>query len=226
MSEKSIIIIGAGIAGLSAGCYTQMNGFDTEIYEMHTIPGGLCTAWKRKGFTFDGCIHWLTGSSPKNLFYKLWEALGMVQGKQFITYEYYTQAIDEHGNKSISYTNPDKLQEHMLSLSQKDGKLIKGIINDIKKLMNMHMPIDYGIGNLIKMLPMMRMFRKYSMPVSELASRFTNPVLKNLFQCAFDWHKLSAQTLFALRKQSFRTPKALPIFQSKTISHYYNYLIW
>ena len=49
MAEKSIIIIGAGIAGLSAGCYGQMNGYRTHIFEMHSLPGGLCTAWKRRG---------------------------------------------------------------------------------------------------------------------------------------------------------------------------------
>ena len=42
-------IIGAGVSGLAVGCYLQMNGFDTEIFEMHNQPGGLCTAWKRKG---------------------------------------------------------------------------------------------------------------------------------------------------------------------------------
>jgi phytoene dehydrogenase-like protein len=41
--DKSIIIIGAGIAGLSTGCYCQMNGYNTQIFEMHTIPGGVCT---------------------------------------------------------------------------------------------------------------------------------------------------------------------------------------
>ena len=34
--DKSIIIIGAGIAGLSAGCYGQMNGYNTRIFEMGT----------------------------------------------------------------------------------------------------------------------------------------------------------------------------------------------
>ena len=62
--EKSIIIIGAGIAGLSAGCYGQMNGYRTRIFEMHTTPGGLCTTWKRTGYKIDGCIHWLVGSWP------------------------------------------------------------------------------------------------------------------------------------------------------------------
>ncbi|MFC2009229.1 NAD(P)-binding protein, partial [Chloroflexota bacterium] len=33
MAEKTIAIIGAGIAGLSTGCYARMNGFDVDIYE-------------------------------------------------------------------------------------------------------------------------------------------------------------------------------------------------
>jgi thioredoxin reductase len=32
MNNPSIIIIGAGIAGLSAGCYGQMNGYRTVIF--------------------------------------------------------------------------------------------------------------------------------------------------------------------------------------------------
>ena len=59
MTERSVIIIGAGIAGLSAGCYLQMNGYRTQIFELHDKPGGLCASWKRMGYTIDGCIHWL-----------------------------------------------------------------------------------------------------------------------------------------------------------------------
>ncbi|NOY37521.1 MAG: NAD(P)/FAD-dependent oxidoreductase, partial [Chlorobi bacterium] len=59
MEDNSVIIIGAGFAGLSAGIYARMNGYRTQIFEMHNLPGGLCTAWKHKGYTIDGCIHWL-----------------------------------------------------------------------------------------------------------------------------------------------------------------------
>lgn len=48
---KRVTIIGAGIAGLSAGCYLQMNGYDTQIFEAHNLPGGVCTEWKRNGCT-------------------------------------------------------------------------------------------------------------------------------------------------------------------------------
>ena len=32
MEDKSIIIIGAGLAGMSTGCYAQMNGYKTKIF--------------------------------------------------------------------------------------------------------------------------------------------------------------------------------------------------
>ena len=73
---KEIIIVGAGISGLSAGCYAQMNGYKTAIYEMNKIPGGLCTAWQRKGFTFDISMHMLTGS-VSGPYHKMWEELGV-----------------------------------------------------------------------------------------------------------------------------------------------------
>jgi len=50
MADKSIVIIGAGIAGLAAGCYGQMNGYRTEILEMHDKPGG-CARRGRAGAT-------------------------------------------------------------------------------------------------------------------------------------------------------------------------------
>jgi len=31
-TEKSIVIVGAGVAGLSVGCYAQMNGYRTQIF--------------------------------------------------------------------------------------------------------------------------------------------------------------------------------------------------
>lgn len=55
MKEKiTVNIIGAGISGLTTGCYLQMNGFETRIYEKHSVPGGLCTSWEKNGFTIDG----------------------------------------------------------------------------------------------------------------------------------------------------------------------------
>lgn len=37
---KKIVIIGGGVTGLSAGIYAKLNGFDTEILEMHSLQEG------------------------------------------------------------------------------------------------------------------------------------------------------------------------------------------
>ena len=80
--ERSIVIIGAGIAGLSAGCYAQMNGYRSQIYEMHKIPGGLCTSWRRRGYLFDGSLRYLTGTSPHSKVHQLWEELDLLEGRE------------------------------------------------------------------------------------------------------------------------------------------------
>ena len=73
---KSIIIIGAGMGGMAAGIYGQINGYDTQIFEMHTKPGGQCASWKRNGYTFDACIHHFFGCKPGSDVYRLWHDLG------------------------------------------------------------------------------------------------------------------------------------------------------
>ena len=70
--SKKVVIIGGGIAGLSAGIYAAMNDFDTEIIEMSAVAGGQCTAWDRKGYRFDYCLHWLVGTS-KGAFHQIWK---------------------------------------------------------------------------------------------------------------------------------------------------------
>jgi len=50
VSEESIVIVGVGMAGLSAGCYARMNGYKATILETNSIPGGLSTAWPREGY--------------------------------------------------------------------------------------------------------------------------------------------------------------------------------
>ena len=75
-SPKRIAVVGAGIAGLAAGVYARQSGFDVTVFESHTIPGGASTSWSRKGYLFEGGMHWLTGSSPKTALNAVWTEIG------------------------------------------------------------------------------------------------------------------------------------------------------
>ena len=108
--EKTMIIIGGGFAGLAAGIYGRLNGYKTEIYEMHSQPGGLCTAWKRNGYTFDACIHWLVGSSPESNMNSMWIETGIAPGRKFVYAGEYYRAEGADGRTIIFHADPDRLE--------------------------------------------------------------------------------------------------------------------
>jgi len=53
MAKKRILILGAGLAGLSAAWHLQRKGIDCCIFEKESEVGGLCRSKKINGFTFD-----------------------------------------------------------------------------------------------------------------------------------------------------------------------------
>ena len=126
MNDKpSILIVGGGISGLSAGCYAQMNGFDATILEMHTKPGGCCTSWTRSGYTFDPCISWLNGSGndDNDELSAVWRELNTLDEKQINHFEVFNTVRFPDGDQVKIYCDPDKLEKHLLELSPEDAEL-------------------------------------------------------------------------------------------------------
>jgi phytoene desaturase len=76
MNEKSIIVIGAGLAGLSTGIFAQMNGYQSRIFEHHSQPGGVAAAWRRGDYLIDGGIHLLMGHREGTGLHQLYGQLG------------------------------------------------------------------------------------------------------------------------------------------------------
>jgi phytoene dehydrogenase-like protein len=185
---KSIIIIGAGLAGLSTGCYGQMNGYDTRIFEMHSKPGGLCTHWKRKGYTI-GTPGWLMGSTPANNdYHRFWQELGALPGRSLIDYEELARIEGQDGQELILYTDIDRLEQHMLELAPEDKELIAGFAKALRAFTRLKMPMDKapelagpldGIKMMLKILPYMGLMRKWmGLSLRDFAAQFKNPFLR------------------------------------------------
>ncbi len=137
--QKKAIIIGGGVAGLSAGIYGQLNDYDTEILEMHSMPGGQCTAWRRKGYTFDYCIHWLVGSSH-GPFYDIWKETGALTNDTIIVDPdtYVTMKMPDGGD-FIIYSDIDRWEKYLIEQAEEDRKAISQMCNDMRKMSTMHM---------------------------------------------------------------------------------------
>jgi phytoene dehydrogenase-like protein len=189
--EESLIIIGSGIAGLSAGCYLQMNGYRTRIFELHDKPGGLCTSWKRKGYTIDGCIHWLLGARPGIDFYRFWEELGAVQGRTMIEHEEYMRIEGRDGQAFVLYTDADRLEQHMKELAPEDTDTIDELMEGSEtagrlSVSFMKAPEVQSLvekaGSMLKMLPHLPFVMKWArFPFGDYGKRFKNPFLREAF---------------------------------------------
>lgn len=189
MSSK-ILIIGAGIAGLSAGCYGQMNGYKTEIYEMNPSSGGLCTSWKRNGYLIDGCMTFLTGTNNQSQFYRVWSELGAVQDRRFVHHNEVCR-IKRNGKEFILYSDLNKLEKHLLEIAPEDQKLIMDLLSDMRKLSNFNPPIDKSnlrenIKNIFGILPYMNIFKKYNMTLEEYANKYENSFLRSVLPMTYD----------------------------------------
>jgi phytoene dehydrogenase-like protein len=192
---KSIIIIGAGIAGLSAGCYGQMNGYQTQIFEMHDKPGGVCTAWERKGYTIDGCLHWVFGSNPNSSYYHIWEELGAVKGRQFTNFEEYRRIEDKDGKAWTIYSDLNRLEEHMNELAPEDAKVIHEFIGGARGMARLNWKMDKApelntlfdnLKMMLSMMPFMPVFLKFRrVSTGQYAQRFKNPFLRRAFTSSF-----------------------------------------
>ena len=75
MSDRHLIIIGGGLAGMSCGVYALRSGYRVTIVEHNLALGGVCTAWPRGPYVVDGCIHWLTGGP----FMRVYDELGITR---------------------------------------------------------------------------------------------------------------------------------------------------
>ncbi len=188
MNDQSIIIIGAGFGGLSAGIYAQMNGYHTQIFEMHKLPGGLCTAWKREGYTIDGCIHWLVGSSPESSMNRYWQEVGLMQGREFINLDEFMRYEGEDGRTFIIYSDVDRLEKHMLEFSPQDAAVTREFINGIRIGLAFDQPLESdpllkrvqkGLKLGLTMLTKGREIQNWmKITAEDFSARFKDPVIR------------------------------------------------
>lgn len=169
---NTLTIIGAGIAGLAAGCYAQMNGYKTRIYEMHTLPGGLCTAWKRQGYLIDGCIHWLCGSGPGVELHDTWEALGATQTLEYVEHRAQVH-LELPDLKFTLYNDADEMEATMLAMAPEDAEWIREVAQAVRDFKR------YGQGPE-SLSPAAVEYRAkwYSISLDQLVGRIQNPKLK------------------------------------------------
>lgn len=191
--RESMIIIGGGLGGLSTGCYAQMNGYSSRVFEMHEIPGGCCTGWGRGAFTFDCCISWLLGNGPGNEMHQIWLELGALQGKEMRHFDVFNIVRGQDGRAVYFYCDPDRLEAHLLSLSPADARPVRAFCAGLRKFINCLPAYPFlkpvalmsrweRLRMLAGFAPYFNLFRtSLSVLMTEYSQRFKDPLLREAF---------------------------------------------
>ena len=201
--SKKVVIIGGGVAGLSAGIYAAMNSFETEIIEMSAVAGGQCTAWDRKGYRFDYCLHWLVGTS-KGAFHQIWKETNVLNNEtEIIDHEIHSRILDNDGNEFIIYSNIDRWEKYLIEIAPEDTASIQkmcaemhksGLLDPFSSAPELRSPLDY-IKILPKMLPVLNVVRKFgSLTCQEYFDKlnFKNERIKSVLYTLYGNRNFSA----------------------------------
>ena len=207
-----INIIGGGVSGLSAGLYLQMNGFETEIFEKHSTPGGLCTSWKKGEYTFDSCAHWVLGSDVGSSFYKIWNEILDMKKIEFHNHEVRVEVglknnVNKYGEKVFYlYTNLTRLEEYLIDLAPEDTKAIREFIKPMRVMQKFDLPPILDdlpfFPSMIRGIKMMRylefliLFMKIKYYTNyTYAKKFKNAFLRESFELLYDGEEVNMMVL-------------------------------
>jgi len=199
MPGKSLIIIGAGLAGLSAGCYAQMNGYQSHIFEHHSQPGGLAAWWRRGEYLIDGGIHFVMSHKPGTKLHNLYRELGIVPGCRFLDLPAYGRFIHEPSGQSLHLGDDlDQWSDALKALSPADARIVDEVIAGGRALQGLDMsevgmsnpPELSGMGDQVKDLWAMRgmlrfMVGKYNKTVRTYCEDVHEPVLRTCLEQLF-----------------------------------------
>lgn len=185
-NDYDVIVVGAGIAGLTSAAYTAKAGYTTLLCEKSEKAGGLVGSFSRQGFTFDAGIRAFENSG---IVFPMLEQLGIEL--EFVK----NPVVIGIEDAQMTLTGVASLAAYAAMLSAKfpDNQAeIAAIISEIRKVTG-YMEVLYGIENplfmnltrdkdylfktllpwLIKYQVNIRKAQKLSEPIEDYLRRFT-----------------------------------------------------
>lgn len=80
-----VIIIGAGLGGLTAGAKLAREGMKVLVIEQHNRPGGCATTFKRGAFTLEVGLHEMDGPGGRDMKNRIFSELDVTGNVEFLT---------------------------------------------------------------------------------------------------------------------------------------------
>jgi all-trans-retinol 13,14-reductase len=168
MKEKyDVVVIGAGIGGLTCGAFLAKEGLSILVAEQHTKPGGYCTSFQCKGFTFDAGIEFIVGAEKDGMLANTLEELGLKDEIEFIELVPPTRIVGK--DYDVPFTSLERLAGELKKMFPKESPNIDAFVLDCRSVTSQLMALPAPdlldskgkMGLMIKFLFKSPQLRKY-----------------------------------------------------------------
>ena len=180
-----VVVIGAGIAGLTASIKLLNKGHKVFLIEKNENVGGLCSGFFVDGHYIDACLHWLMGTKQGNNINDLWKETGALDESTKIISLPSLGSFEYEGTTITFYRDLDKAEKEWSDISPIDRKAIHQFFEGVKgvaSLMNAAMSKDsikLKVLDLIGSLPKSIHIVKSMKQSREIyAENFVSPAIK------------------------------------------------
>jgi phytoene dehydrogenase-like protein len=178
---------------------------------MHSVTGGQCTAWERKGYRFDYCLRWLVGTRT-GPFHDIWNETNALNDQvRIVNPEIHTKMFSEDGDEFNLLTDLSKWKEYLLQIAPEDAKSIKEMCNDMRKSSHVspftdapkHRKLKDNIRQLFRNLPLIILYIRFGRKTCKQyfeKLNFKNPKLRYFFYNLYatrDYSALAFIMMFA-----------------------------
>ncbi len=154
--QYDIIIIGAGLGGLTAGAKLSKEGYKILLIEQHDIPGGCATTFSRKGYTVEVGLHELDGLDEKDVKRTIFNELDVFNHVEFVKLPEFYRFL----HKDETFIMPHNREEAVRRLVAR--------FPDEKKAIRKYFNIIYGFYKEIRRYPKNKVLKALLMPVFPL----------------------------------------------------------
>jgi phytoene dehydrogenase-like protein len=127
-----VIVIGAGVGGLTAAALLSKAGLSVCVLEKEPHVGGYLAGFRRKNFVFDTAIHWLNQYGPGGILDKLFKAIGSD----------HPQSVEQHRirrykGEEFDYlltNNPDEMRNQLILDFPGERKGLEKLFRNAKRI--------------------------------------------------------------------------------------------
>lgn len=131
-SDYDVVVIGAGIGGLTAASLLSKAGLSVCVLEKEPHAGGYLAGFRRKEFRFDTAIHWLNQCASGGVVDMIFSILGSDYPKA-VTQKKIRRYIGEHHNYLLT-CNPDELKQQWISEFPEEREGVERFFKTAKKI--------------------------------------------------------------------------------------------